>query len=98
MPQFEVHIPRATPDGIDVTARLRADSWTEALRQGLARLGDNADVRQVMCDMARFGHSERGVSAGRPGLREAGIGTGCLVCCRAAFGRGPCGVGGRGGH
>ena len=33
---------------------------------------------------------------GASGLREAGIGTGCLVGCRAAVGRGPGGVGGRG--
>jgi hypothetical protein len=35
-------------------------------------------VRQVICDSGRFGHSEFDVSAAS-GLREAGIGTGCLV-------------------
>ncbi len=37
---------------------------------------------------AQQGIRHRGVdvSVGRPGLREAGIGTGCFVCCRAVVG------------
>lgn len=51
MPLFEVFIPTNEADGFDITARIRADSWVQALRNGLSRLGDGADVRNVMCDI-----------------------------------------------
>ena len=40
MPLFEVFIPTTDPDGFNITARIRADSWIQALRNGLSKLGD----------------------------------------------------------
>ena len=51
-----------------------------------------------MCDTGPCSAVWVGRLRGASGLREAGIGTGCLVGCRAAVGRGPGGVGGRGCH
>src|SRR5262245_56775279 len=42
-----------------------------------------------MCDWVVIGNLVWDVAVGRSGLGEAGIGSGCLVCCRAALGRGP---------
>src|SRR5689334_997242 len=55
MPLFEVFIPTNDPDGFNITARLRADSWIAALKGGLARLGDTTDVKNVMCDFTPEG-------------------------------------------
>ncbi len=55
MPLFEVFIPAAQPEGFNITARIRADSWIQALRSGLSRLGDTADVKNVMCDITEQG-------------------------------------------
>lgn len=51
MQLFEVFIPSQSPDGLDITARVRAESWTAALKQGLTRLGDTTDVKHIMCDI-----------------------------------------------
>ncbi len=51
MPLFEIFIPAVDADGFDITARIRADSWIQALRNGLAKLGDTTDVRNVLCDI-----------------------------------------------
>ena len=55
MPLFEVFIPTADPNGFNITARIKADSWIQALRNGLSRLGDTTDVRNVMCDITEQG-------------------------------------------
>src|SRR5689334_22374121 len=55
MPLFEVFIPGTQPDGFNITARIRADSWIQALRNGLSRLGDTTDVRNVLCDITESG-------------------------------------------
>ncbi len=51
MALFEIFIPTTDPAGFNITARVRADSWIQALRNGLSRLGDNTDVRNVLCDI-----------------------------------------------
>ena len=51
MPLFEVFIPSTDPDGFHITAKIRAGAWIEALRNGLSRLGDTADVKNVMVDI-----------------------------------------------
>lgn len=55
MPLFEVFIPTTDPNGFDITARVRADSWIVALRSGLAKLGDTGDIRNVMVDITEQG-------------------------------------------
>ncbi len=55
MALFEVFIPTADPNGFDITARIRADSWINALRNGLSRLGDTADVQHIHCDITEEG-------------------------------------------
>ena len=55
MALFEVFIPTNDTDGFNITARIRADSWIQALKSGLARLGDTADVRNIMCDFTEHG-------------------------------------------
>ena len=55
MPLFEVFIPTTDPDGFNITARIRADSWIHALRNGLSKLGDTTDVRNIMCDITEDG-------------------------------------------
>ncbi len=51
MPVFEVFIPAAGPDDFNITARIDAGSWIQALRNGLAKLGVSADVQNIMVDM-----------------------------------------------
>src|SRR5690606_2380159 len=51
MPLFEVFIPTSDPDGFNITARLQADNWMQALRNGLSKLGDTTDVKNVLCDI-----------------------------------------------
>ncbi|MBC7792285.1 MAG: GAF domain-containing protein [Clostridia bacterium] len=65
MQLFEVFIPCGDPDGIDITARLRAQSWTDALKQGLARLGDETDIKHVMCDIREDGIAVTEPKSGR---------------------------------
>ncbi len=65
MPLFEVFIPTTDPDGFNITARIRADSWIQALRNGLAKLGDAADVRNIMCDIHETGIDVTDPQSGR---------------------------------
>lgn len=51
MPLFEVFIPTTDPNGFNITARLQADNWMQALRNGLSKLGDTTDVKNVLCDI-----------------------------------------------
>mgnify|MGYP006271211655 CR=1 FL=1 len=51
MALYEIFIPSNDPDGFNITARIRADSWVQALRNGLQKLGDSADVKNVMVDI-----------------------------------------------
>ena len=53
------------PDGFNVTARIRADSWIQGLRNGLSKLGDTADVRNVMCDITEDGIDVTEPASGR---------------------------------
>ncbi len=48
--QYEVFIPSQEQDGFDVTVRVEAANWTQALKTGLDRTGE-AMVRNVMCDI-----------------------------------------------
>lgn len=65
MALFEVFIPANTPDGLNITARVRADSWIQALRSGLSRLGDTADVHNVLCDIREDGIEVTEPTSGR---------------------------------
>jgi putative methionine-R-sulfoxide reductase with GAF domain len=65
MPLFEVFIPSAEPDGFNITARIRADTWINALRNGLSRLGDTAEVKDVLCDITEEGIHVTEPRAGR---------------------------------
>lgn len=47
---YEVFIPSLEEDGFDVTVRVEAENWTNALKTGLDRTGE-AMVRNVMCDI-----------------------------------------------
>ncbi|MFW6057347.1 MAG: GAF domain-containing protein [Persicimonas sp.] len=49
---YEVFIPSPDPDGFDVTITVDATNWMSALKSGLERTGEGADVvRNVMCDI-----------------------------------------------
>jgi len=73
MPLFEVFIPSAEPDGFNITARIRAESWISALRSGLSKLGDAADVRNILCDINEFGIDVTEPTSGRVfRIRELG--------------------------
>jgi hypothetical protein len=65
MPLFEVFIPTTDPNGFNITARIKADSWIQALRNGLSRLGDTTDVRNVMCDITEQGIDVTEPTSGR---------------------------------
>ena len=52
---FEVFIPASDPDGFDITATIRADSWMHALRSGLAKLENTTDVKNILCDITETG-------------------------------------------
>ncbi|MBI5509099.1 MAG: GAF domain-containing protein [Deltaproteobacteria bacterium] len=65
MALFEVFIPTTDPNGFNITARIRADSWIQALKSGLARLGDTADVKNVMCDITEQGIDVTEPTSGR---------------------------------
>ncbi len=52
MPRFEVHIPSAEPNGINVTLRVDAEHWMAALRTGLLKLGEQgSSVQNVLVDI-----------------------------------------------
>ncbi|MEM6533309.1 MAG: GAF domain-containing protein [Myxococcota bacterium] len=55
MPQFELFIPALDETGFNVTARIEADNWMHALRNGLTKLGEGVDVRNVLCDITADG-------------------------------------------
>ena len=65
MALFELFIPAADPSGFNVTARVRADSWMQALRAGLAKLGDTADIRNVIVDITEQGIDVTESASGR---------------------------------
>src|SRR5512137_548594 len=65
MALFEVFIPAVDPNGFNITARIKADSWIQALRNGLSRLGDTTDVRNVMCDITEQGIDVTEPTSGR---------------------------------
>lgn len=52
MARFEVHIPSTTTDGFNITFRLDAEHWMAALKQGLARLGEQGTSgRNLLVDL-----------------------------------------------
>jgi len=55
MPLFEIFIPSLGATGLNITARVRAESWIQALKSGLARLGDTTDVHDILCDINETG-------------------------------------------
>ena len=65
MAVFEVFIPAADADGFDITATIEADSWMQALRSGLAKLGDPASIKNVMCDIKETGIDVTDPNSGR---------------------------------
>jgi hypothetical protein len=46
MPRFEVHIPAANPQSLNVTLRVDADNWMAALKTGLHKLGEQGSTVQ----------------------------------------------------
>ena len=64
MPLFEVFIPASSPEDFDITARIRGDTWMQALRNGIAKLGV-ADVRNVFCDITEAGIDVTEPASGR---------------------------------
>ena len=65
MPLFEVFIPTNDTDGFNITAKIKADSWILALRNGLSKLGDTTDVRNIMCDITESGIDVTEPNSGR---------------------------------
>ncbi|MEO1172228.1 MAG: hypothetical protein AAFX94_09265 [Myxococcota bacterium] len=61
MPTFELFIPALDESGFNVTARIEADNWMHALRNGLSKLGEGVDVRNVLCDI-----NEQGIDVTEP--------------------------------
>jgi hypothetical protein len=55
MPSFDVLIPGADPQAPALSVRIEAESWTQALRNSLTRMGDPADVRNVLVDITAKG-------------------------------------------
>jgi hypothetical protein len=52
MPRFEVHIPAADRNSLNVTLRVDADTWMAALRTGLHKLGEQgSSVQDVLVDI-----------------------------------------------
>lgn len=52
MPRFEVFIPRSARMPMDMRLRLEADSWIDALKAGLAKVGEGgAAAENVLCDI-----------------------------------------------
>lgn len=52
MPRFEVHIPAANPQSLNVTLRVDADNWMAALKTGLHKLGEQgSSVQNVLVEI-----------------------------------------------
>ena len=52
MARFEVFIPAAEPDGINMTLRVTADTWMAALKVGLKKIGEAQGMpKDVLCDI-----------------------------------------------
>ncbi len=52
MPRFEVFIPRSARMPMDMRLRLEADIWIDALKAGLAKVGEGgAAAENVLCDI-----------------------------------------------
>jgi len=52
MIKFEVYIPGITEDDFDITLKIKAKSWIEALKIGLNRLGEDAKIiKNLMIDI-----------------------------------------------
>lgn len=55
MALFELFIPARGEGDFNITARIRGASWIQALRDGLSRLGETADVQNILCDIHEAG-------------------------------------------
>lgn len=55
MALFELFIPASDDTGFNITARIEADNWMHALRNGLRKLGDGVDAQNVLCDINESG-------------------------------------------
>lgn len=55
MALFELFIPATDDTGFNITARIEADNWMHALRNGLRKLGDGVDAQNVLCDINESG-------------------------------------------
>lgn len=52
MARYEVFIPKSAKLSMDMRLRLEADSWVEALKAGLAKVGEGgAAIENVLCDI-----------------------------------------------
>lgn len=50
--KFEVFIPGKTEDDFDITLKIKANSWVEALKAGLSRMGeDSSIVKKILVDI-----------------------------------------------
>lgn len=50
--RFELHIPTAEAEGLDIALRVEAQSWIQALKTGLTKLGEQGDiVKNIICDI-----------------------------------------------
>jgi GAF domain-containing protein len=65
MATYEVYIPATKAGGKDITTKVQADKWLEALSTGLASLGQTADVENVMVDVKATGVEVTEVKTGR---------------------------------
>ncbi|MEO0815154.1 MAG: hypothetical protein AAFY60_19995, partial [Myxococcota bacterium] len=65
MALFELFIPALDENGFNVTARIEADNWMHALRNGLAKLGEGVDARNVLCDIHETGIDVTEPNSGR---------------------------------
>jgi len=49
---YEVFVPSTQEGGLNITLTVDAESWIAALRQGLAKMGEQGDIaKNVMCDI-----------------------------------------------
>ncbi len=62
---FEVFIPATGPEGFNITTKIEADTWIQALRSGLSKLGDAADVQNIMVDINEHGIDVTEPASGR---------------------------------
>ena len=72
MPLFEMYIPG--PEGkTGKIAKIKGDNWMGALKSGLTRLGDDTDVKSLMCDVKKNGMVVTDPKSGRVfKIREVG--------------------------